>query len=48
MKIDAVGVASSNLKRTVDFYTQLGFQFPGYKGANNILSQLHRTGRQGS
>ncbi|MEX2161831.1 MAG: VOC family protein [Anaerolineales bacterium] len=31
MKIDAVGVSSSNLKKTVEFYSLLGFQFPEFK-----------------
>ena len=31
MKIDAVGVATSNLKRTVTFYRLPGFEFPEYK-----------------
>lgn len=44
MKIDAVGVASSNLKRTVDFYTQLGFQFPGYKGGEQHLEPITPNG----
>ncbi len=31
MKIDAVGVTTSNLKRTVAFYQLLGFEFPEHK-----------------
>ncbi len=31
MKLNAIGVCSSNLKRTVEFYTILGFKFPEYK-----------------
>lgn len=31
MKLDAVGVTSSNLKKTVEFYSFLGFQFPEFK-----------------
>jgi catechol 2,3-dioxygenase-like lactoylglutathione lyase family enzyme len=31
MRIDAVGVSSSNLKETVKFYRLLGFEFPEFK-----------------
>lgn len=31
MKIDAVGVATSNMEKTVEFYTLLGFKFSNYK-----------------
>ena len=31
MKIDAVGVVSSDLKKTVIFYEALGFEFPDYE-----------------
>src|SRR3990172_5637813 len=31
MKIDAVGVTTSNLERTVAFYQLLGFEFPDFK-----------------
>lgn len=31
MKLDAVGVTSSNLHKTIDFYRLLGFQFPDVK-----------------
>ena len=31
MKIDAVGVTSSNLSRAVEFYRLLGFEFPEFK-----------------
>lgn len=37
MKIDAVGVTTSNLKRTVAFYQLLGFEFPEYKEDENHL-----------
>ena|SRR3989344_7957538 len=30
MKIDAVGVASTNVARTIEFYSLLGFSFPVY------------------
>ncbi|WKZ30986.1 MAG: VOC family protein [Candidatus Dojkabacteria bacterium] len=29
MKIDAVGVTTTNMTKTVEFYTQLGFDFTG-------------------
>ncbi|MCL4374558.1 VOC family protein [Patescibacteria group bacterium] len=32
MKLDAVGVSSGNLKRTIVFYQLLGFVFPALKG----------------
>lgn len=31
MKIDAVGVVSSDLRKTVEFYTLLGFKFAEFK-----------------
>lgn len=31
MRLDAVGVFSSNLSKTVAFYTLLGFEFPEFK-----------------
>lgn len=37
MKIDAVGVASSNMAKTVDFYKLLGFQFPEFKSDEDHL-----------
>ena len=40
MKLDAVGVTSSNLKRTVDFYTLLGFQFSDYKADDQHLEPI--------
>ena len=37
MKIDAVGVTTSNLSKTVEFYTILGFSFPEYKDDEDHL-----------
>jgi uncharacterized glyoxalase superfamily protein PhnB len=37
MKIDAVGVSSSNMQRTVEFYKFLGFQFPEFKPEEDHL-----------
>lgn len=37
MKISAVGVATSDLKKTVEFYTLLGFEFPEFKGDEDHL-----------
>ena len=34
MKLDAVGVTSSNLYKTIDFYQLLGFQFPDVKDSD--------------
>ncbi len=31
MKLNAVGVTSTNLKHSVEFYSLLGFQFPDFK-----------------
>lgn len=44
MKLDAVGVTSSNLKRTVDFYTLLGFQFPEYINDEQHLEPITPNG----
>jgi catechol 2,3-dioxygenase-like lactoylglutathione lyase family enzyme len=40
MKIDAVGVASSDLKKTVAFYEALGFEFPEYDADSDHLEPL--------
>lgn len=40
MKLDAVGVTSSNLRRTVEFYALLGFQFPEHKGDEQHLEPI--------
>ena len=37
MKLDAVGVTTSNLKKTVSFYTLLGFEFPAFKDEEKHL-----------
>lgn len=37
MKIDAVSVSSSNLKKTVQFYTLLGFTFHNFKDDEDHL-----------
>jgi uncharacterized glyoxalase superfamily protein PhnB len=37
MKIDAVGVTSSDLKKTVAFYQLLGFKFPEVKESEDHL-----------
>lgn len=37
MKLNAVGVTSTNIKRTVEFYTLLGFTFPDFKDDENHL-----------
>jgi len=40
MKIDAVGVSSSNLEKTVAFYTALGFKFPEMNGDEQHIEAL--------
>jgi len=40
MKIDAVGVSSSNMQKTVDFYKLLGFQFPEFKADEKHLEPI--------
>ncbi len=37
MKINAVSVVSTDLKRTVQFYTMLGFKFPEFKDQEQHL-----------
>lgn len=37
MRIDAVGVASSNMAKTAEFYALLGFQFPEFKADEDHL-----------
>ncbi len=37
MKIDAVGVVSSNLQKTVEFYRLLGFRFTEFKNDEQHL-----------
>ncbi len=40
MKIDAVGVSSTDLKKTVAFYELLGFQFPQFSDDEDHLEPL--------
>lgn len=40
MKLDAVGVTSSNLNKTVGFYQLLGFQFTEFKADEKHLEPL--------
>jgi catechol 2,3-dioxygenase-like lactoylglutathione lyase family enzyme len=40
MKIDAVGVASSDLQKTVAFYEALGLEFPEYEDDTDHLEPL--------
>lgn len=40
MKIDAVGISSADLKKTVEFYSLLGFQFPDFKDDEQHLEPL--------
>ncbi|WKZ29997.1 MAG: VOC family protein [Candidatus Dojkabacteria bacterium] len=44
MTIDAVGVASSNLKETVRFYTLLGFTFESFAEDEQHLEPQHKNG----
>lgn len=43
-KIDAVGVATSNLKSTVKFYSLLGFTFPKHKDDEQHLEAVRPDG----
>jgi uncharacterized glyoxalase superfamily protein PhnB len=44
MKIDAVGVTSSDLKKTVAFYQLLGFQFGEFKEGEDHLEPETQSG----
>ncbi len=43
MKINAVGVASKNLKETIKFYTILGLEFPEYKEGEKHIESVNNT-----
>jgi uncharacterized glyoxalase superfamily protein PhnB len=40
MKLNAVGVTSTNIAKTVEFYTILGFKFPEYKKGDQHLEPI--------
>lgn len=40
MKIDAVAVSSTNIKKTAEFYTLLGFEFPEFKDDEQHLEPI--------
>lgn len=40
MRIDAVGVSSSNLKEAVKFYSLMGFEFPEFKDDEEHLEPV--------
>lgn len=44
MKLDAVGIASSDLTRTIEFYTLLGFEFPELKGDEEHIEAIETEG----
>jgi len=44
MKIDAVGVTSSDMQKTVDFYTLLGFEFADFKADEDHLEPVASPG----
>ncbi len=44
MRLDAVGVTTSNLTKTVEFYTLLGFEFPEYKPDEDHLEAISKEG----
>ncbi len=44
MKLNAVGVASSNLTKTVEFYKLLGFDFPSLKGDDQYVESNDKKG----
>lgn len=43
MKLNAVGVSSSDFKKTVEFYTILGFEFPEFKDGEDHI-ETHTSG----
>lgn len=45
VKIDAVGVSSSNFKKTVEFYTLLGFEFPEFNDGEDHLEAITPDGQ---
>lgn len=44
MKLDAVGVTTTNLKKTVEFYTLLGYTFPDFKDHEDHLEPTNNNG----
>jgi uncharacterized glyoxalase superfamily protein PhnB len=44
MKIDAVGVTTTNMKKTVEFYTLLGFKFPSFKTEDDHVEPIAELG----
>lgn len=44
MKLNAVGVSSRNLQRTVDFYSLLGFSFPTLKAGEGHVESVSKDG----
>jgi uncharacterized glyoxalase superfamily protein PhnB len=44
MRIDAVGISSSNLKETAKFYSLLGFEFPKFKADEDHLEPVTAPG----
>lgn len=44
MKLNAVGVTTSNLAKTVEFYTLLGFKFPEFKDDEGHLEAESKDG----
>lgn len=44
MKLDAIGIASSDMRATVDFYTLLGFAFPAFRDDEQHVEPERREG----
>jgi catechol 2,3-dioxygenase-like lactoylglutathione lyase family enzyme len=44
MKLKAVGVATSDMKKAVEFYTVLGFKFPEFKDEDDHLEPINENG----
>ena len=44
MKLNAVGVTSTNLQKTIQFYTLLGFQFPELKDGEGHIEPVNADG----
>lgn len=45
MRIDATGVTSKNIKKTVDFYSVLGFKFPDFSDTEDHVEAVSQEGQ---
>ena len=44
MKLDAVGVSSKDIRRSVEFYRLLGFEFPEFTNEDRHVESVNNTG----